>query len=226
MPTTRAARTARRRVPLDREQVLRTALEIADEGGVEALTMASVGQKLGVEAMSLYRHVRNKQEILDGIVDIVFGEIELAPTRTNWKAAMRRRAISARTVLTRHPWAIGLMESLARPGPANLRHHDAVLGVLHGAGFSSAKATRAYNLLNSYIYGFLLQEMSLPFRTREQVADLGKTMLPQLPENEYPHLSRVAVDLAKSGFVYANEFEAGLDLILDTIETRIRAKAR
>ena len=205
--------------------MLRAAMAIADENGIESLTMAGVGRRLGVQAMSLYRHVRNKEEILDGIVDIVFGEIDLPANGAAWKTAMRRRAISAREVLSRHSWAIGLVESLTRPGPANLRHHDSVLGILRGAGFSSAMATRAYNLLNSYLYGFVLQELSLPFGTQEELADLGKTMLPQIPGDEYPHLRQVATDLMKSGFVYANEFEVGLDLILDGIARRSKAKA-
>jgi hypothetical protein len=117
------------------------------------------------------------------------------------------------------------MESLTRPGPANLHHHDSVLGILRRAGFSSAMATRVYNLLNSYIYGFVLQEMSLPFGTREELADLGETMLPQMPEDQYPHLRQVAIDLARSGFVYADEFEVGLDLILAAIERSIEGEA-
>ena len=220
-----AKRTAKGRVPLSRERVLRAAGALADQGGIEALTMASLGRRLGVEAMSLYRHVRNKEDILDGIVDIVFSEIELPASEAQWKTAMRQRAISAREVLARHSWAIGLMESLTRPGPANLRHHDAVLGILRGSGFSSAMATRAYNLMNSFIYGFVLQEMSLPFATREEMADVGKTMLPRMPSDEYPHLRQVAIDLVKSGFVYGNEFEVGLDLILDGIDRTIKVKA-
>ena len=205
--------------------MLRAATQLVDRGGLASLTMASVGQRLGVEAMSLYRHVRNKDDMLDGIVDIVFSEIELPASTVNWKTAMRDRAISARTVLSAHPWAIGLMESLTRPGPANLHHHDSVLGFLRRAGFSSAMATRAYNLLNSYIYGFVLQEMSLPFGTREELRDLEKTMLPQMPSDAYPYLRLVAIDLAESGFVYADEFEVGLDLILDAIERSIKREA-
>lgn len=214
---TRAGRRAQRRVPLSRERVLRAAIVLADAGGVEALTMRTIGRQLGVESMSLYRHVRNKEDILDGIVDIVFSEIELPASGADWKTAMRQRAISAREVLLRHPWAIGLMESLTRPGPANLRHHDAVLGCLRGAGFSGAMATRAYNLLNSYLYGFALQEMSLPFGTPEELAAMGEIMLRQFPADAYPHLKDVATDLVASGFVYADEFEFGLDLILDGI---------
>ena len=118
---------------LSRESVLRAAVEVADEGGIEALTMQRVGEAVGAEAMSLYRHVRNKEDLIDGAVDLVFAEIELPPTDTDWRSAMRIRAVSVREVLRRHPWAVGLMESRAMPGPANMRHHDAVLGVLLGA---------------------------------------------------------------------------------------------
>jgi AcrR family transcriptional regulator len=116
--------------------------------------MRSIGQQLGVEAMSLYRHVQNKEDVLDGMVDLVFGEIELSASEPDWRAAMRRRAISARAVLHRHPWAIGLTESCTQPGPTTLKHHDAVLGMLGRAGFSSAQTTHAYNPLDSYIHGF------------------------------------------------------------------------
>ena len=218
-----AGRKASRRVPLNRGRVLRAAIAIADNGGLEALTMAAVGTQLGVQSMSLYRHVRNKDDILDGIVDIVFGEIALPASGADWKTAMRRRAISLREVLSRHSWAIALMESLTRPGPANLRHHDSVLATLRGAGFSSLMATRAYNLLNSYVYGFALQEVSLPVATPDDLAELGKVMLQQLAD-EYPHLAAVGADLMRSGFAYADEFEVGLDLILDGIE-RIEDKS-
>src|SRR5712692_7708775 len=172
-PGTRADRRAGRRVRLTRERVLRAAVGSADEGGIEALTMQNIGRRVGAEAMSLYRHVRNKEDILDGSVDIVFSEIDLPSSGTDWKTAMRQRAISAREVLLRHPWAIGLMESRTTPGPANLRHHDSVLGVLREAGFSSGMATHAYNLLDSYIYGFALQQRSLPVATPEALAEVG-----------------------------------------------------
>jgi AcrR family transcriptional regulator len=217
----RAGRPAR----LSRDQVLRAAQKLADDGGLEAVTMVKIGQKVGAEAMSLYRHVRNKEDVLDGIVDLVYSEIELPVRGTDWKSAMRRRAVSVREVLLRHPWAIALMESRSRPGPANLRHHDAVVGVLMDAGFTGASATRAYNLLDSYIYGFALQEKGLPFNSKEELADFGPVFVEQMTRNEYPHLTKVAIDLMKSGFVYADEFEPGLDLILDGLE-RIRSRAR
>jgi AcrR family transcriptional regulator len=208
---------------LSREGVLHAALAVADEGGLEALTMQRVGEAVGAEAMSLYRHVRNKEDLLDGVVDLVFAEIELPPTDTDWKTAMRGRAVSARDVLRRHAWAVGLMESRAAPGPANLHHHDAVLGVLFGAGFSSAMATHAYNLLDSFIYGFALQERSLPFGTPDELAAMGEAMFRDLPAGAYPNLRGVAVDLIDARFDYAKEFEFGLELILDGIERRAGA---
>ena len=156
MQTTPARRSGRR-PRVSRDQVLDAALAIADEDGLEAVTMANVGARLGVQAMSLYRHIGNKEEMLDGLIDRVFGEIEVPPAADGWRAAMRRRAVSAHDALRRHPWAIGLMESRSHPGPATLAHHDAMLGILLPAGFSGHSATRMYNLLDSYIYGFALQ---------------------------------------------------------------------
>src|SRR5918992_6387769 len=153
-----AVRRAGRRPRVSREQVLDAALELADAGGVAAVTMASVGARLGVEAMSLYRHIGNKEEMLDGLVDRVFAEIDVPADAPDWRDALRRRAVSAHGALTRHPWAIGLMESRAQPGPATLGHHDAMVAILLRAGFTGRGATRVYNLLDSYIYGFALQE--------------------------------------------------------------------
>ena len=201
---------------LSRESVLRAAVEVADEGGIEALTMQRVGEAVGAEAMSLYRHVRNKEDLIDGAVDLVFAEIELPPTDTDWRSAMRIRAVSVREVLRRHPWAVGLMESRAMPGPANMRHHDAVLGVLLGAGFTSATATHAYNLVDSFVYGFALQERGMPFGNPEELAAVGKSMFRDLA-GSYPNLEAVAKDLIASQFSYADEFDYGLDLILDGI---------
>jgi AcrR family transcriptional regulator len=207
---------------LSREAVLRAALEVADEGGLEALTMQRVGEAVGAEAMSLYRHVRNKEDLLDGVVDLVFAEIELPPAGANWRTAMRERAVSARDVLRRHQWAIGLMESRRQPGPANMRHHDAVLGVLLAAGFTSADATHAYNLLDSFIYGFALQERGMPFGTPEEMEAMGDSMF-QDAAGAYPHLQAVAIDLIRARFDYADEFGFGLDLILDGIERQLAA---
>src|SRR5262245_6561013 len=217
-----ASRRPGRPARLSRDAVLEAAVRVADEGGLEALTMQRVAEAVGAEAMSLYRHVRNKEDLLDGIVDLVYAEIELPRLGTGWWVAMRDRAISAREVLRRHPWAVGLMESRSSPGPANLRHHDVVSGTLLAAGFSSVEATHAYNLLDSYIYGFVLQETTLPFGTQEEMEAMATSMA--VSESEYPYLQRVAGDLIAAGFSYADEFEFGLDLILDGIERRRKGR--
>jgi AcrR family transcriptional regulator len=206
------------RPPLSRTRVLSAALRIADQGGkggLESLSMRNLARALKVEAMSLYNHVANKGDLVDGMVDLVFGEIELPPSGAEWRVAMRRRAISARQVLLRHRWAIGIMESRTRPGAANLRHHDAVLGSLRAAGFSMALAAHSYSLLDAYIYGFALQQVSLPFETPEQAAEVARTLVQPFPVNEYPHLAEMIELAIKPGYRFEDEFEFGLDLILD-----------
>lgn len=219
-PATEKARSRKggRRARLSRDLVLRAALEIADEGGLEALTMQRIGQRLGVEAMSLYRHVRNKEDILDGIVDLVFGEIELPADDVDWLTALRMRAVSTREVLARHPWAVGRMESRVQPGPANLHHHDAVLGMLFGAGFSSTEATHAYSLLDAYIYGFALQEGNTRVNTPDALREVTSDVIEQMAGDEYPHMQRAGRELMIAGFEFGSEFEFGLDLILGAIE--------
>src|SRR5262245_20791067 len=159
---TRGRRRPGRPARLSRDQVLRAALEIADADGIEAVTMGRIAKAVGAEPMSLYRHVTNKEDLLDGLIDLVFAEIELPSPTEPWPAAMRQRAVSVRQVLRRHQWAIGLMESRLQPGPATLAHHDAVLAILFAADFSPAQAVRAYNLVDSFVYGFALQEKMLP----------------------------------------------------------------
>jgi AcrR family transcriptional regulator len=215
-------RTTQKRAPLSRDRVLRAALELADEGGTGALTMQAIGRRLGVEAMSLYRHVRNKDDILDGIVDLVFAEIALPADRSGWRAVLRARSISTRAALRRHPWAITLMESRMAPGPSNLRSHDEMLAVLLDAGFSAAMATHASNLIDSYVLGFALQETSFPFSNEEELAAVGDELLAQVPVDEYPSFARVGAELLASGFDYGNEFEFGLDLILEGIERALQ----
>jgi AcrR family transcriptional regulator len=211
------------RARLSRERVLTAAVAFADERGIESLTMRKLGEALGVEAMSLYNHVANKDQLLDGMVDIVFSEVGLPSSDDHWKTAMRRRAVSARQVLSHHRWAIGLMESRTSPGPATLRHHDAVIGCLRGAGFTVAMAAHAFSLLDSYVYGFALQEATLPFDTAEQTAELAEMILSSLQPDEYPHLTELAVEhVLKPGYDYGNEFEFGLDLILDGLELTVR----
>jgi AcrR family transcriptional regulator len=211
-------------IPLSRRRVLDAAVALADRDGVGALSMRKLAQELGVEAMSLYHHVAGKDAILDGIVDVVFAEIELPSGEGGWKAAMRRRAVSAREALRRHPWATALMESRSTPGPANLRHHDAVLGVLRNAGFSVELAAHAYSLLDAYIYGFALQESSLPFDTPEETAALASSIMDGFPADAFPYLTEIAVEhVMRPGYDYGNEYQFGLELILDGLE---RALAR
>ncbi len=199
--------------------MLRAAISLGDRGGIESLSMRKLGDKLGVEAMSLYNHVRNKEDMLDGMVDVVFSEIDLPASGAEWRTAMRKRAISVHQVLLRHPWANGLMESRTSPGPANLRHHDAVLGSLRSAGFSVEMAAHAYSILDGYVYGFTLTELTLPFRKPGDVARVAGNIMERFRAGEYPHLAEMAVDRAmKPGYNYGDEFEFGLDLILDGIK--------
>jgi AcrR family transcriptional regulator len=212
------------RPPLTRQRVLDTAVELADRDGVGSLSMRKLAQELGVEAMSLYHHVAGKDAILDGLIDIVFSEIELPSGRTDWKDAMRQRAISAREALRRHPWATSLMESRPTPGPANLRHHDAVLGILRNGGFSIELAAHAYSLLDAYIYGFALQENSLPFGTPEETAEVAQTIMAEFAAGTYPHLTEIAVEhVLQPGYDYGNEYQFGLELILDGLDRALGA---
>jgi AcrR family transcriptional regulator len=210
------------RARLTRERVQRAAIVAADAGGLEALTMRKLADVLEVAPMALYRHVANKDDLIDGMVDIVFGEVGLPLSGANWRTAMRQRAISLRDVLMRHRWAIGIMESRTNPGPATLRHHDAVLGSLRAAGFSVAMAAHAYSVLDSYIYGFALTRMNLPFGP-DDVAEMAEAMLQPFPANEYPNMVEILTEhVMKPGYDYGDEFEYGLDLILDGLE-RVRA---
>jgi AcrR family transcriptional regulator len=211
--------SAQRRAPLSRERVLAEAVALADENGIGTLTMRRLADRLHVEPMSLYHHVANKDEILDGMVDVVFREVELPPAHTEWKTAMRDRAASARGALRRHPWAIGLMESRSTPGPATLRHHDAVIGCLRNAGFTIELAAHAFSAIDSYLYGFAMQELNLPFTTPEETAAMAVTFLDQFPAEDYPHLAELTTQhVLQPGYDYGDEFDFGLDLILDGLE--------
>jgi AcrR family transcriptional regulator len=199
--------------------VLRAALEVADSGGLASLTIRSLAEALGVKPMSVYHHVANKEAILDGIVDLVFAEIDVPPGDGDWRAEMHARAASARVALRRHPWAIGLMESRTTPGPATLRHHDAVLGSLRAGGLSVELAGHAYAVLDSYLYGFAVQEAGLPFEGPEQVADLAESIMAGFDADQYPHLTELAVEVVmQPGYDFGNEFDFGLGLVLDGLE--------
>src|SRR5271167_3055621 len=188
------------RKPLSRSRVLQAAVALADEAGLEGFSMRGLAQDLGVVPMALYKHVANKDELLDGMVDIVFGEIELPPEDLDWRSAMRRRALSTREALGRHGWAIGMMES-RRPGPANLRNHDAVMGCLRKAGFSFRMAIHAYSLQDAYIYGFALQERDTAFETPESAGKAAQRRAETVHNLEdYPYLVEIAAKLPASKY--------------------------
>jgi AcrR family transcriptional regulator len=218
-------RKAPAREPLSRQRALEVAMALADAGGLEELSMRRLAESLGVEAMSLYHHVPNKDAILDGMVDLVFTEIELPRTDLDWKTAMRRRMSSVREVLLRHPWALRILESRASPGHATLAHHDAVLGCLRGAGFSVPLAGHAYAVLDSFVFGFVHTELSLPFRNAEETQAVAGNIFDALPAGAFPHLVELTVQhVLKPGYAYANEFAWGLELILDGLERALNAE--
>jgi AcrR family transcriptional regulator len=214
-PTSPARGRSPRRAPLSRERVLRAALALADEGGVEGVSMRRLGQVLGVEAMSLYKHVADKEAILDGIADLVMEEVEVPSADLDWRTAIRRSAISAHEALRRHPWAGLVLESRRNPGPARLRYLDAVVGVLRGAGFDTLTVARAFMALDSHTYGFTMQEAALPF-DEAGAAGVAEELAARVLADAYPNLVAMA-ELAMSG-VPMLDFEFGLDLLLDGLE--------
>lgn len=208
----------RDRQPLSRERVITTAVALADKKGAPGVTMRAVAGQLGVEAMSLYNHVKNRDDLLDGMVDAVFNEIELPAPGVDWETAMRARAESARAALLRHPWAVSLMDSRSQPGPATLRHHDAVLGALRAGGFSVAMATHAVSVIDSYLYGFVIQELSLPFTNRSELEEVAGGILDGLPAGTYPHLAEAITEqVLQPGYDPSDEFAFGLSLILGAL---------
>jgi AcrR family transcriptional regulator len=212
------------RVPLTRERVLRGAVAVADAGGIAALTIRTLAQQLGVKPMSVYHYVANKDEILDSIVDMVFGEIELPSPGGDWQTEMRRRADSARQVLRRHPWATPLLQSRINAGPATLRHHNAFIGTLREAGFSVEQTAHAFALIDSYVYGFAMSETALPINGPESVADLAATMVQQFSPETYPHLVEFTVEhIMQPGYDFGREFDFGLTLILDALAHSVSA---
>jgi AcrR family transcriptional regulator len=203
------------RKPLSRPRVLQAAVALADKVGLDAFSMRGLAQELGVVPMALYKHVANKEELLDGMVDIVFGEIELPSGYLDWRSAMRSRAISTRTALKRHSWAIGLMET-RHPGPANLRNHNAVMGCLREAGFSFETAIHAYSVQDAYIYGFAQQETTLGFETPDSAGEAARRRAQTIGTlADYPYLAEIVEKLPETGYDNDIEFVWGLDLILD-----------
>jgi AcrR family transcriptional regulator len=204
-----------RKAPLNMERIVQAAVALADGDGFESLSMRSLAQGLGAAPMSLYRHLANKEELLDGMIDVVFGEMYSPTIGGAWKTELRKRGMAAREALRRHPWAVGLMETRLSPGPASAEHHNATMGCLREAGFPFRDAVHAYNVLDAYTYGFALQEKTIPFETREQSVEMAEITVGERG-SEYPYLAEVVHEFATSGgYDYAEEFEFGLDLILD-----------
>ena len=211
---------------LSRDRILREAVALADREGLEKLTMRRLGEELGAGAMSLYYYVPNKERLIDGMIDVVFSEIEAPSTEIDWKDALRRRAHSTRAALNRHRWAVGLMEGRAKDGEASARLHDAVLGCLREAGFSLELTVQAYSVQDAYIYGFALQESALPFESAEESAAVAEEQAwdTEALAAQYPYLAEVvAGHVAKVGYDFTESFEYGLELILDGLERRLDA---
>lgn len=224
MSTQQSQPFAEPRVPLSRDRILGAAIALADESGIESLSMRRLAQVLGVEAMSLYYHVANKDDLLDGMLDIVFSEMERPSAEGDWRSAMRASAISAHQVLLRHEWACRLLMSPTGPSPARLRWMDSILGRLRSAGFSAEMTHHAYHALDSHIVGFTLWVLPYLAITRER-PDFAQEFLAQNPIDDLPHLAEhIEVHLSdRAGDT--SEFDFGLDLLLDSLE-RIRVSSR
>jgi AcrR family transcriptional regulator len=210
------------REPLTELRIVEAAARVADSGGYGAISMRNVGKELGVEAMSLYHHVSGKEALLDALADWVFAQIQLPAPETDWRSGMRVRAGSARRVLVEHPWALMLIESCSHPGPALLKHHDAVIGCLRAGGFSLGLAAQAFSVIDAYVYGFALTERNLPFdpATSGEAVRLAAEMMPALAA--YPHLTDLVGHLTGAGeYSFSDQFEEGLDLILEQLEDRL-----
>jgi AcrR family transcriptional regulator len=207
-----------RRAAITRERVLAAAIALADRAGIEALTIRALAAELGVKPMTIYHYVEGKEVVLDGMVDVLFSEFELPAAGLDWREAVRRRCVSARDVLVRHPWSVPLLETRTSPGEATLRHHEAMLGYFFDAGFSLSLTAHAYAVLDSYVYGFALQEATVPVEGAAGDDDTTRKIAAQFAPEEYPHLVRFATDhVMQPGYRFGDSFEYGLDLFLDGI---------
>ena len=214
---------AAKRTPLDRDTIVATAIAMADANGLEQLSMRKLASELGVEAMSLYYHVPNKDELIDGMVDHVIAEMTLPSFDDHWKTAARRRAISAHEILMRHPWAIGIVDSRTNRTLESLRYYDAMVGTLLEAGFSMELTLHALATIDAYVYGFCIQEVNLPMSSPEETAEATENMIAQIPMDELPHLVQTAQYAAETNHTFGAGFTFGLDLILDAFEARLAA---
>ncbi len=213
---------------LTRDGIVAAAVGLADDAqDLAALSMRSVAQRLGVTPMSLYNHVANKEELLDGMVDAVFAEFYAPVPGAEWRTELRRRAVTAREALKRHPWAVGLMDSRRNAGYETLLHHDAVIGCLREAGFSLTLTGHAFAVLDAHLYGFLLQEVSMPFQPGQDLADLGNQIVAALPEGQLPYFREFTLEHAlQPGYDFGDEFGVGLDLILDGLAQQLASTDR
>lgn len=213
-----------RRPALTQDRIIDGAVRVADRGGLALVTMRNVGKELGVEAMSLYHHLASKDALLDGLANWVFTQIDLPDPSAPWRPAMTERAASARLALSRHPWALGLIESRRAPGPALLHHHDTVLACLRHNGFSVTLAAHAFSAIDAYVYGFVLTEQNLPFDADESAEAFVGEIHEMLPAGTYPHLVELINEqVVGRDYAYGAEFPFGLDLILDGLERRLVA---
>ena len=207
---------------LTRERVLAEAIAMADEAGIRAVSMRKLAQRLGVEAMSLYHHVKNKSQLLDGMVDAIFDEITMTPSDLPWREALTVRCRSVREVSLRHPWAVALLDSRENAGFQTLRQHNAVIGCFREAGFDIAMAAHGFALIDAFVFGFVIQETALPFTNSDELQAVAGPILDEAMVAELPHLVEMVVGhVLKPGYAYAEEFEFGLSLILDGLERRL-----
>lgn len=208
---------------LNQPKILKEAIKIVDKQGLQALSMRKIASRLKVEAMSLYHYFNNKDDLLGAMIDHVFSEIKWTHTfnSKNWKSSIRNRCLQLREVLNRHPWSVGLLESHPNPGPETLKHHDEVLGCFLDAGFSESLSAHSYALIDSFVYGFALQENAMPVTEAQDIQDLAEEIINQIPENHYPYFTKMTKNYyTKPNYDFSKEFTFGLDLILDGLEQK------
>ncbi|MDF1569263.1 MAG: TetR/AcrR family transcriptional regulator C-terminal domain-containing protein [Spirochaetaceae bacterium] len=208
--------SARRR-DLTKEKIVNKAFSLADEIGVDRISMRLIAGKLGVQAMSLYNHVANKEDIFDELVERVVGEMALPDPNHPWKEGMRNRAHSAHDVLLQHPWAIQLLMTRTSTGPVKLSYVEATLACLIGVGFNYETADHAWNAMDSYIYGYTMQESTFPFE-ESSYSDTAQEFLPGIPAELYPHFIRLATMVGEGLYSGVHDFDFGLNFILDGME--------
>ena len=219
MKTSSLSKAGSSRQPLSKERIIDSAVSLADTAGAEALTIRKLATALGVKPMTIYHYVPNKEAIIDGMVDMVFSEIDLPQLDVDWKSAIRKRSASARAALAIHSWAVPLMESRRSPGGATLRQHDAVIACLRNGGLSVEMTAHAYALIDAFIYGFAMQEASLPATSGEEMSELAESIMQATAMNEYPHLMELTTQhVLQPGYDFAEEFDFGLNLILDGLQ--------